>query len=760
MLGRGSRVGCLRTRLGFASFAALAAAFGVAGCGPAPEHEHSGLAGDSEPTASQSEPVMGGQIYESCTPARANFLRSVAIIGRTLASSEGFAQCVRHVFNNRDDVFGPYVRFPGDPPGGVEDVIRRARTVNPMRMTCADGLGTALAVALPGRPDHPGPDEFRVNNAFIDLHISINSPAPFAETLWHEAMHTHGYLHIQLPGPFTNEVTPGYTDTIALIVGHCMQSVLEDSGDVCSQRGDIRESTGFPPMQGPTCDAGSHPVVDDYPNGTSCDCVRDPVIAPAAGVQDRTTPILGTNGLGERYGAAVASGDFDGDGMFEVAVGAPGETFNFFPLLSVPGAGAVYLYRHAGNNFGLYPNRILSPTLLFAANNGRYGAALVAADFDEDGFDDLAVGVPGLGSGRVLIYRGSPSGLIFHTLLGRGSVGDDNAGSGFGEALAVRFAQAPTNIGLVVGAPGDVINGQASGAAYVFEADLLGAFLKPIARLTQTGVDADEASDRFGAAVATGRIDNDLVDDVVVGAPGEDAARGKAYVFSSQSGFRHTFPDRIPLAPPPQELFEFPNGEFGAAVAVGRFHNRNFRGVAVGAPFGGVLASGIVHFYDGHRIIPEPGPVGRRRQFVLGPAVFAFSGSALLTIDGAGISFPVEPFDRLAVGAPSTAGGSPGSVLMYRGGEEGPPTLFETLTQNGMGIDEPEDEFGRSLARLSASSFGGELTDEALIVGAPGEAPALDPPSGAAFLYDETFNCSPSPCRDVHIGWQSLNQED
>jgi hypothetical protein len=112
----------------------------------------------------------------------------------------------------------------------------------------------------------------------------------------------------------------------------------------------------------------------------------------------------GSGGVGgaleddDRFGAAVAEGDFNGDGIFDLAVGVPGE--NIGPDED---AGAVNLL--AGSTAG--PS---GGSLVLQGNpedNDQFGAAIAGGfflhDFDLNGFFDLAVGAPGetVGSGAV-----------------------------------------------------------------------------------------------------------------------------------------------------------------------------------------------------------------------------------------------------------------------------------------------------------------------------------------------------------------------
>src|SRR5262245_54975983 len=58
-------------------------------------------------------------------------------------------------------------------------------------------------------------------------------------------------------------------------------------------------------------------------------------------------------------------------------------------------------------------NQDTSGVAEFADPDDRFGAAMAFGDFNDDGFDDLAVGVPGEdGHGAVAVFRGSAAGLV------------------------------------------------------------------------------------------------------------------------------------------------------------------------------------------------------------------------------------------------------------------------------------------------------------------------------------------------------------
>ncbi|MEO1083313.1 MAG: FG-GAP repeat protein, partial [Acidobacteriota bacterium] len=153
------------------------------------------------------------------------------------------------------------------------------------------------------------------------------------------------------------------------------------------------------------------------------------------------------NEPGDRLGAAMAVGDFNGDGYDDLAVGVPDEDFGS----GVDRAGQVRTY--LGGPGGISDESALSAVFFESELLGgeigaghRFGAALAAADFDLDGFDDLAIGIPGqtvdgeINAGAVaVVWGGLPTGidrsraLFFDQSVLTGSA---EAGDQFGASLA------------------------------------------------------------------------------------------------------------------------------------------------------------------------------------------------------------------------------------------------------------------------------------------------------------------------------------
>src|SRR5690606_16202486 len=118
----------------------------------------------------------------------------------------------------------------------------------------------------------------------------------------------------------------------------------------------------------------------------------------------------------DNFGSSLAAGDFNADGHDDLAVGAP-----YKPLEGLDRGHPVIFHGHVG---GLYPAGAMEVRL---GNEGLpdqpehfdlFGSALAVGDFNDDGYDDLAIGAPGEdGIGAVLVLYGSVGSLRFDNAL-------------------------------------------------------------------------------------------------------------------------------------------------------------------------------------------------------------------------------------------------------------------------------------------------------------------------------------------------------
>ncbi|MGI9240915.1 MAG: hypothetical protein ACR2RV_08940, partial [Verrucomicrobiales bacterium] len=140
------------------------------------------------------------------------------------------------------------------------------------------------------------------------------------------------------------------------------------------------------------------------------------LVVTGAEVLDQSAVEASSNEIDARFGSALAVGDFDADGYHDLVVGVPFEDTG-----GAVDTGTIAVF--FGSAAGLLPSRSesisqASLTNSFNEDDDQFGASLAVADFNQDGFDDLAVGVPNedfIGvddAGLIGIFFGSRNGLL------------------------------------------------------------------------------------------------------------------------------------------------------------------------------------------------------------------------------------------------------------------------------------------------------------------------------------------------------------
>ncbi|NOX89398.1 MAG: T9SS type A sorting domain-containing protein [Calditrichaeota bacterium] len=252
---------------------------------------------------------------------------------------------------------------------------------------------------------------------------------------------------------------------------------------------------------------------------------------------------------GDHFGASVAVGDFNGDNWEDLAIGAPGED-----IKGIKNAGAVYILYGSTDGLHVVGTPVFhqgSGMMDSPQKNDHFGAALAAGDFDGDGCDDLAIGVPGEdfpdGNGKMINNAGQVH-ILYGTPKTSGNPG------GLSLERNKRFRQKnPKNL-----------------------------YIK----------DNAERGDRFGFSLTAGNFNNDDCDDLAIGVPYEDIESenkvdaGAVNVIYGKSGEG--------LSPEYNEFWALDNPDlsnkpqdgarFGFSLAAGDFDYNHCDDLAIGAP--------------------------------------------------------------------------------------------------------------------------------------------------------------------------------
>lgn len=472
----------------------------------------------------------------------------------------------------------------------------------------------------------------------------------------------------------------------------------------------------------------------------------------------------------EYFGTALATGDFDGDGRQDVAVGVPGETVG-----GQSQAGAVIVAYGTASGLDGAPMELWSANSfsglgVMAQAGAFFGASLAVGDFDDDGFDDLAIGSPladylradGIlrpDCGAVFVLEGSAGGLVTtgqrFLLQGYSGLADElDAGDLFGWSLAAGDFNGSGFDDLAIGVPGEDVAGHdnAGGVNALYgTASGLSALAwggDPLWTQGNFGF-ASAAGDQFGARLAAGDFDADGADDLAVGIPGREISghpdAGRVLVVQGLQSDGLVAAGAFALSQASAQIPGAPgDGDaFGSSLAAGDVDGDGVADLAIGSPGegianpegGGISNVGIVHVLRGAQEdgLPGGGVAIRIDRTDLGaPAGFERFGHAIALAD-----FDGDGADELVVGAPGISDSGvaqSGLAFVFVGPASHAWSGLTVLGQSGGAPGTPGigDQLGRALA---AGDFDGDGYPELALAAPYDDGPNALAESGTVNVY-------------------------
>lgn len=217
----------------------------------------------------------------------------------------------------------------------------------------------------------------------------------------------------------------------------------------------------------------------------------------AANILGSTAAVSGANADTKLDTAAtqVATGDLNGDGYADLAIGNTGAN---------SGAGEAVIY--PGSSTGLATTA--ADTIVGGSAGDNFGYSLATGDLNGDGYSDLVVGALNccLAAGGFYVFESSGSGGVTTTsaLSPTFRITGENGTDKFGATMAMEDLNADGYADVVAGATGYTATATVTGRAYVFPSEGSGGYSLISGAASGHTIDGTASGDQFGAALGNG----------------------------------------------------------------------------------------------------------------------------------------------------------------------------------------------------------------------------------------------------------------